>query len=166
MNAIKRFDPIRGLGQFQFPGHGPQSVYQAVDQTVNQAAVMEGPPRMAGLTGVSFGYNEALRWLEDAEKVAAISPACNLPIIARFRQFIAGAGGPQGQLNARFDLTPSDMEGLKGFTECVKSQGTIAQVEIKDQADKEAADRKKIIVCGTAGTLTLLGLGYLAYRAW
>jgi hypothetical protein len=115
------------------------------------------------LTGLSLGYNEASQWLADAEKVVSANPACNLPIVDTFRQFVNGTASAD-RLGARLDLNPDDMRSLADFKQCQISPP--AAVHALEAAAAAAATEKKDRVVGLAASaVALLGLGYLISKA-
>lgn len=116
------------------------------------------------MTGLSFGYNEASQWLADAEKVVAANAACNLPIVDTFRQFVGGTVGQNGQLNARLDMNPADMQGLEDFKQCSISRPAAVQA-VEAAAAAQAAEKKDKVIGLSAAAVVLLGLGYLISKA-
>jgi hypothetical protein len=115
------------------------------------------------VTGISFGYNEASRWYADAQKVVDANPNCALPIVDRFRAFVNGTPSVD-QLQARLDMTPSDMQGLEDFRQCQIRVAPTPQAIV--EAAAQQAYEKKMNLAGLAGAaIAIAGLGYFISKA-
>lgn len=99
---------------------------------------------------LSIAYDDAQKMLTSAENIAKAVPACNMPILDRFRAYVAA-----GNKGAPLALSVDEATALKQFQACAEAKG------VGFAPPAVTADYTPLII----GTLAVAGLaGFLVWK--
>lgn len=119
--------------------------YTIAGRRMGQAA-----PAPAAPLPLSIAYDDAQKMLTSAENIAKTVPACNMPVLDRFRAYVAA-----GNKGAPLALSADEAAALRQFQACAEAKG------VGFAPPAVTADYTPLIV----GTLAVAGLaGFLIWK--
>jgi len=152
-----------GLPQMLFPGFRPAHVQARQRPLVGAVPVVTRPVNRGALLGqaaqpdqakrpLSIPFDDASKMLSSAEAVIAQVPACNLPVIDRFRAYVKA-----GSRTVNLELNAAEAAQLDQFALCAETKG--------QQGGKSAAADNSTTVFAVAGVAALALVGILFWNA-
>lgn len=130
---------FQGYSQ-DLPPVAPRRVTAPVySRPVNRGALLG----QAAKVPLSITYDDASRMLQSAEAIIGQTPACNLPVIDRFRSFVKS-----GSRTSNLELSTADAAELDQFSICAETKG--AQGARGSVPAAPAADTLGLVVAGAA----------------
>lgn len=118
------FSGGRATGAMSSEIYSPSAPFSKASMMGNRRLGESTPP-------LKFSYADAVTWLASAEAIVKLSPICELPIVARFRDFIAKTPAA-AQPSTTLTLTPDDEKAMADFVACVeKTKSHVADYDWK-----------------------------------
>jgi hypothetical protein len=119
------FSGGRATGAMSSEIYSPSAPFSKMSSMSGQRSLGESAAPL------KFSYADAVAWLASAEAIVKVSPICELPIVARFRDFIAKTPAA-AQASEALTLTPDDEKAMADFVACVeKTKSHVADYDWK-----------------------------------